>query len=335
MDQGTLEDHLLLDWLQNYTCYICDRLNIPQDQGTGLLEGYLKLPARTSAEQSSASAYKQPASHLGTTNSHYETRHPQHLTKPGLATYTQDQAMIPHETYDRHDDASTGYNTNPQSNLMAPETSSSLLRPHSYPKIQRSDGLMPMNLGQSESSHQLSQPIQAVKDRAPLGSIEDYDPLWVQKGNVNPKIVEDFKSRISFDTLFSYSVVRPGDVLTVQVTVPNGGDVTYTEAHLRITGLSKSSAKRTQCPDFAITIPSQPPKQYPPLKACAATTPIFNHLKNHCNANVTKRSWCNIQVFRGQHDLGNLRWVTQAFNVWKDMKDREARRTGQIFRKRR
>ena len=73
-----------------------------------------------------------------------------------------------------------------------------------------------MDLGQSERSHHLSQPIQAVKDRAPLGSIEDYDPLWVQKGNVNPKIVEDFKSRISFDTLFSYSVIRPGDVLTLK-----------------------------------------------------------------------------------------------------------------------
>ncbi|KAM0800634.1 hypothetical protein BDR22DRAFT_821495 [Usnea florida] len=89
-------------------------------------------------------------------------------------------------------------------------------RTMSYPENQRSGGMMPMDLGQSERSHHLSQPIQAVKDRAPLGSIEDYDPLWVQKGNVNPKNVEDFKSRISFDTLFSYSVIRPGDVLTLK-----------------------------------------------------------------------------------------------------------------------
>ena len=234
MDQGTLEDRLLLEWLQNYTCYICDRLKIPRDQGAGLLEEYLKLPPRTSAQQSSGSVYEQPASHSGATNSPCETRHAQHPTKPGPATYTQDQAMIAHESYDRHDDASTGYNTNHQANLMAPETSSSLLRLQSYPENQRSDGMMPMDLGQSDISHHLSQPIEAVKDRAPIGSIEDYDPLWVQKGKVSPKIVEGFKSRISFDTLFSSNVIRPGDVLTVQVTIPIGGKVTETEAHLTV-----------------------------------------------------------------------------------------------------
>ena len=240
MDQGTSEDLLLLEWLQNYTSYICDRLNIPHNQGTGLLEGYLKLPARTSVQQSSVLAYKQPASHSGTTNSHCETRHAQRLTKPGRATYTQDQAIIPRESCDRHDDASTGYNTNHKSNSMGPKTSSSLPRLQSYPENQRSGGMMPMDLGQSESSHQLSQPIQAVKDRAPLGSIEDYDPLWVQKGNVNPKIVEGFKSRMSFDTLASYSIIRPGDVLTVQVTIPNGGNVIETEARLTVRPKSPS-----------------------------------------------------------------------------------------------
>ena len=243
MDQGTLEDRLLLEWLQNYTSYICDRLNIPHNQGAGLLEGYLKLPARTSAQQSSGSAYEQSASHFGTTNSHCETIHAQHLTKPGLAMYTQDQAKIPRENCDRHDDASTGYNTDHQSNSMAIETSSSLLPLQSCPENQRSGGMMPMDLGQSESSHQLSQPIQAVKDRVPLGSIEDYDPLWVQKGKVSPKIVEGYKSRMSFDTLFSYSVIRPGDVLTVQVTIPNGGNVTETEAHLTVRPKSPSDGQ--------------------------------------------------------------------------------------------
>ena len=239
MNQGTLEDHVLLDWLQAYTCYVCDRLNLPQNQGTGLLEEFLRLPARVSAQEPFTPPYEQPASHTGTTDSRCETRHEQHLTNPGLATHTQDQAISPRESSDRHDDAITEYDTDYLSKSMAIETSSSLPQLRSYPKNQRSGGMMPMDLGQSESSHQLSQPIQAVKDGVSLGSIKDYDPLWIQKGNVNPEIVNSVPSSLKFDTLFSSSVIRPGDVLTVQVTIPNNGGGTETEAHLTV---------RPECP---------------------------------------------------------------------------------------
>ena len=243
MDQDTSEDHRLLNWLQAYTCYMCDRLNFPQNQGERLLEDFLKLPARGSAQQSSASPHEQLASHTGTTNSHYETRYAQRLAKPGLATDTQDQAIIPRGNCDRHDDASTGNNTNHLSNSMAIESSSSLLRLQSYPENQGPGGRMPMDPGQSESSDQLSQPIQAAKDRASIGSIEEYDPLWVEKGHVNSKIVEGFRSRIKFDTLFSDSVIRPGDVLTIQVTIPNNGNDTETEAHITVRPESPSDGQ--------------------------------------------------------------------------------------------
>ena len=243
MSQGTLEDHLLLNWLQAYTHYICDRIDFPKTQGEELLEDFLKLPARDSAQQSSVSPYELPASHTGTTNSHQETRHAQHLVKPGCATHIQDQAITPRESCDRHYDASTGYNTDHLSNSMAIETSSSLSQLQSYPDIQHSGGMMPMDLAQPESSHQLSQPIQAVEDRAPIGSIEDYDPFWVQKGNVNPEIVEGFPSTISFEALFSSSVMRPGDVLTVQVITPKNGDGTRTEAHLTVRPESPANEK--------------------------------------------------------------------------------------------
>ena len=234
MNSDTSEDHRLLQWLQAYTYYICDRLNFPKIQGEELLENFLKLPARDSAQQSSVSPYEQPASHIGTTFSHCETRHAQHLTNPDLATNTQDQAIIPRESCDRHNDACTGYNTDHLSSSMATETTSSVPQLQSYPENQRSGGMMPMDLGQSEGSHQLSQPIQAVEDRASIGSITEYDPLWVQKDKVNPEIVEGFSSKLNFDTLFSSSVIRPGDVLAIQVTIFNNGNDTETEAHVTV-----------------------------------------------------------------------------------------------------
>ena len=99
-------------------------------------------------------------------------------------------------------------------------------------------------------------------------------------------------------------------------------------------GFSKCPVRKIKYPDFAIKTLSEPNKQYPLLKSCIATTPMFNHLQSACNIYVTKRGWSDIQVFRGQQDLGNLRWIAQAFHIWRDMKDREAEQTGQYFRKR-
>ena len=241
MNQDTSENHRLLNWLQAYTDYICDRLNFPQNQGAGLLEDFLRLPARVSAKESPTSPYEQPASHTGTTNSNCETRHEERLTNSGLTKHTQDQAISPREGCDRHNDASTEYNANYPSNSMAIETSSSLPQLQSDPENQHSGGIIHMDLGQSESSHQLSQPIQAMEDRVPIGSLKDYDPLWVQKGNVNPEIVKGFPSKMKFDTLFCSSVIRPGDVLTVQVVIPNNGDGTETEAHFTVRPESPSN----------------------------------------------------------------------------------------------
>ena len=243
MDQGTSEDHRLLNWLQAYTHYICDRLNFPHEQGTSLLEDFLRLPARISRQESFTPPYEQPEDHTGTTNSHCDTRHEHDLTNPGLATHIQDQAIFPRESCDLDGDANTGYDT---ANSMAIESSSSPARLQSYPENQRSCGMMPVDQGYSESSGQLLQPIEAVEDRAPIGSIKDYDPLWVQKGNVSSDIVEGFsRKNIHFDVLFSSSVIRPGDVLTVQVLIPKNGSGMETEAHLTVRPKSSSDEQYT------------------------------------------------------------------------------------------
>ena len=233
MDQGTQEDRLVLKWLQDYTHFVCDRLSFPHDQARGLLQEYLELTARASPQQSSASPYEQSSRYPEIPTSHYETQLAGHLLDPHLATHTQDQPTFYRENYDRHLNARPEHEVDRLSNSTAIETSGSLPQLQSYPNNQHSGGMMPMDPRQSESSHPLSQPIQAM-DGDSIGSIKEYDPLWVQKGNVDPEIVKGFQSRMKFDSLFRHGVIRSGDVLTLQVTIPNNGDDTETEAHLTV-----------------------------------------------------------------------------------------------------
>ena len=62
---------------------------------------------------------------------------------------------------------------------------------------------------------------------------------------------------------------------------------------------------------------------------------MIEHLQRTCNMTVLASPWQDIQVIRGEQVLGNLRYVTQAFHLWRDWKDQEARETGQFFRPRR
>lgn len=234
MSQGSPEDRLVVKWLADYTHFMCDRLNFPHDQGAGLLQEYLELTARASAQQPSASRYEKASSYPDIPASLHETQLAEHLLDPHLATHTQDRPAIYLEGLDRHDDVSTGNNADHLSNSMAIEASSSLPQLQSHPNNQHSGGMMPMDPRQSESSNPLPQPIQAMQDREPIGSVNEYDPLWVQEGNVDPEIVMGFQSRMKFDTLFRHGVIRPGDVLTLQVTIPNNGGDTETEAHLTV-----------------------------------------------------------------------------------------------------
>ena len=62
---------------------------------------------------------------------------------------------------------------------------------------------------------------------------------------------------------------------------------------------------------------------------------MIEHLERNCNMTVSAPAWQHIQVIRGEQVLGNLRYFTQAFHLWRDWKDQEARETGQSFRRRR
>lgn len=61
---------------------------------------------------------------------------------------------------------------------------------------------------------------------------------------------------------------------------------------------------------------------------------MTEHLQSR-NITVTGSHWRDIQVIRGQQARGSLWWVKQAFHLWRDGKDDEAKETGQRFRRRR
>lgn len=65
------------------------------------------------------------------------------------------------------------------------------------------------------------------------------------------------------------------------------------------------------------------------------TKAMIEHLESTCNMTVLASAWQHIQVIRGEQALGNLRYFTKAFHLWRDRKDQEARETGQFFRPRR
>ena len=100
-------------------------------------------------------------------------------------------------------------------------------------------------------------------------------------------------------------------------------------------GSSKAQARFGSFPDLSVTLLSDPSRQYPIATSCKGTKTMIEHLESYCNMTVLESTWQHIQVIRGEQALGNLRWFTKAFHLWRDQKDQEALETGQFFRLRR
>ena len=96
---------------------------------------------------------------------------------------------------------------------------------------QQLGGLSDSNIPDSSA---LSVLLTGPPNKTPIGRITDYDPLWVQHNNVDTTMVENFRSRMKFDTLFSQEVIKTGDTLTFQVSASANAQHGETEAHLTV-----------------------------------------------------------------------------------------------------
>lgn len=265
MEQNPTTNDVIVDWLADYSHYICDRFNIPHTQAGGILQDYLELTARGPPQQPVASPYQQPTSYPKPSNPHHKTHlweqhpnsqlptrpqtpSPSHSKAPTLyhETHFRDQPSSPHpaarfqtlplsysealnplhKTHNREEAAQS-------SKFMAlasPDaTYHGLFTPH---EAQLGD-MIPINSNLSETGAPSPQQTQPV-NQTPIGNIKDYDPLWVQHKNEDRTAVEDFSSDMKFDTLFSAGVIKVGDVLTFQVSIPSNGQTLETEALLTV-----------------------------------------------------------------------------------------------------
>ena len=69
----------------------------------------------------------------------------------------------------------------------------------------------------------------------PIGTIADYDPLWVQKGGCHPNDIECFTSKMKFETVFNQNVIRVGDRLVCFVECTRDGmEKIKGKAHLTV-----------------------------------------------------------------------------------------------------
>ena len=214
-------------WLGDYTHFICDQLGLPHEQGHQLFQRYhwlttglpLQQPASLcgyptacpeiptghhnthSQEQSPGASLEDgfqnlPVSNSGSSHEHSIGEKVNHLSNP-TAMIPNVAPQGPFSSYDQQPGQST-------SDLDAPETIS--------PSMQ---SIRPSN-------------------NNPIGSIADYDPLWVQHNNVDPMTVKNFHTSMKFDTLFTHHVIKIGDILTFKVSVYINGQISRTEAHLKV-----------------------------------------------------------------------------------------------------
>lgn len=346
MEQNSSFAQAILYWLADYSHFICDSLNLPHEQGNRLLQQYLDLTKGTPPQQAVLSPYEQPISYPKISNSHHSC---EQLLSAHLATHLRDTPssyLTPsnsnHETRFQEEAAPISISAASTAQFDAPPGSFSLYD-QQLSDLSTTSSNIPDN---SALSPLLTRP----PNKAPIGRITDYDPLWVQHNNVDTTLVENFRSGMKFDTLFSQEVIKMGDILTFQVSVSANAQHIETEAHLKVrlwrlpvghlSCLTNQIISGSNCcprgwfPDLSATLPSDTSRQYPTLKACTGTTAMIEYLRTSCNMPILKPTWHDIQVYRGQEALGNMWWVKQVFHLWRDRKDQEAQETGQFFRTR-
>lgn len=231
MEQDPSLNDVIIDWLADYTHFICDQFNFPHDEAKGLLQRYLDLTAKDSPQQTVTLPLNQPTIYPEIPSPRHETP----FRKQGLNAHLSTQPSnlplgdsVPSKSHRETrlwEDAgflgSTVPDTTPQGQLTA--------------YGQQPGNVVTTASDLSEASAPYPQQNQR-SNQTPIGTVADYDPLWVQKNNVIPLRVHEFRSAMKLETLITAGVVKMGDVLTFQVSVPENGQVLETEAHLAVSG---------------------------------------------------------------------------------------------------
>ena len=228
MEQYPPSNPAITWWLGDYTHFICDQLGLPHEQGHQLFQQYHWLTTGLPPQQ--------PASLCG-----YPTAYPE-MPVGHHNTHSQEQSS--------RASLDDGFQNLPVSNSGSshehsigekvdhPCSPTAMIAPNVAPRgLFSSDNQQP---GKKTSDLDVLKTISpsmqsnGASIHNPIGSIADYDPLWVQHNNVDPMTVKNFHTSMKFDTLFTHNVIKFGDILAFQVSVNANGQPFRTEAHLKV-----------------------------------------------------------------------------------------------------
>ena len=219
-------------WLADYTHFICDKLDLPHEQGDQLFQQYHLLTTGSPPPHPASSLYGYPRACPEMPVSHHSTLSQEQSPSALLEHDLQNLPMsntgpsnLPHEH-------SIGEEVNHVSNstVMTPPN---VMPQGLFSSYDQQHGQITSDLDVPDT---ISSSMQSTgpSNHYPIGSVADYDPLWIQHNNVDPNTVTNHYTSMKFDTLFSNHVIRLGDVLTFQVTVTADGQLLQTEAHLQV-----------------------------------------------------------------------------------------------------
>lgn len=238
MDQTPPSERIILDWLTDYTHFICNKFGISQDCANELLQQYLDLKARDPPQQATASPSVQQKNYPETPDPHQYTHHWEQPSTQlqNIPLGFRVHSDLLNESYDARE---THHSSSP-STMAAPDPAIGPL----FSSYDQQSGNMTMYSNPNPlETCDLPPNLMHTFSTNPLGSIPDYDPLWIQNRNLDPRILDNFSSNMQFDTLFMQGIIKINDVLTFQVSVTNNGAVQDTEAHLTVSQLRIFSSR--------------------------------------------------------------------------------------------
>ena len=153
-----------------------------------------------------------------------------------------------------------------------------------------------------------------------------YDPLWIFNNGVDQSVLESFGSRFKLDQLFGRGLFKVGDVF--RMTSHLGAIQTEVEATVSGITCTTSCTNSTQViaistalinayPDFQIV--SMITGATAHLHKCKGLLELWRTMSNQSVTGIT--SYSGFHVFRNGQDLGNLKTLRQALEIWIEEKD--------------
>ena len=232
MGQKLISDDLIIYCLGDYTHFICDQFGIPHDRADGLLQQYLDRTVQGSPPQLARSPYEESTKYPEILDFHPNIPYQE---QPQSSTLASDLCNFPlsyeapssPQCVSYIEEADHSFHV---PDLTAPDAKSQRLFLHND---QKSADMMTTDSDLS-GNNPISTQSRETSDGSPIGSIRDYNPLWVQHNNIDHSEVENFRSPMKFDTLFTNRIITLGDSLTFKVSASTDGHVRMTEAHLKV-----------------------------------------------------------------------------------------------------